>query len=64
MSSLIYPEMIGRLSQNVKVIWYNKELPKVDLWDELRKHIIKLGSSINIEEMLDRKGEEDAEAYF
>lgn len=64
MSSLAYPEMIGRISQNVKVIWHNKELPKIDLWDELKKHIIKLSSTINIEELLDRKGEEEAEAYF
>jgi len=65
MPKLAYPELVKEMSQHVKVIWFNKEFSHSnDPWKELSKHSIRTGCLINVEEILDQRGEEDAEECF
>jgi len=65
MSQLAFPTMVEEISRNVRVMWLGQPLSfGVDPWDELAKRTIKIGRPIDVEEMLDRRGEEEADEYL
>jgi hypothetical protein len=60
-----YLRILERISHNVKVIWFGITFDETkDPWAELSARTIHASKSVDVEEMLDRKGFEDAEDSF
>lgn len=65
MAQVLYPKEIEKISQNMKVIWFGKKrYNKKNAWSKLSKNVIKIGKPIDIEELLDMKGFENAKENF
>lgn len=65
MSRLALPATVEKISRNVRVMGLGQSLSfGVDPRDELVRRTIKIGRPIDVEEMLDRRGEEEDDEYL
>lgn len=65
MTETQYPPILGKISDNVKVIWFGAAIGEIkDAWAKLAGEIIQVRKPVDVEKMLDMKGVEDVQEDF